>query len=394
MADKPAPFQLLKTYNGLIHRQPLFVSDSLGVDSYHLSFLNKQGEKIDDDSEVPAFIEQLPDILPAISERQKALLSMPESWRDALLHGQKSNVDFILDVNGDDEPQTDSQLFSFARHASLNKDSKNSKTLLIDLAEFNSEVLTEHLPYWRDRHDILCATNVNDLGEFAFCQQHELDLLQGQFYTQPSGKPNQKPSPAIQILMELLVKLQDPDVDADDVAHTVNLDVSLSYKLLRLINSAFFGLPREVASVKQAIVLLGYKKIKTWASLLSLSAADDKPVELRVVAMTRAKMCELLAKYYKGDTEIFFAAGLFSSLDALTDKPMAELLNNLPLSEDLNQALLNRSGLAGRALNDVLNYENGDWQAIQASALPVEIIARAYLDAINWAKELNVQLQD
>jgi c-di-GMP-related signal transduction protein len=319
---------------------------------------------------------------------------MPESWRDALLKSDVSDVNFTLDVNGDNEPENQQKLFCFARHAELDQDSKNSKTLLIDLNKFSPEVLTEHLPYWRDNHETLCATNVNNRDEFSFCKQNELDLLQGQFYTQPAIQTNAKPSPAIQILMELLVKLQDPNVDADELANTLNLDISLSYKLLRLINSAFFGLSKEVESVKQAIVLLGHKKIKTWASLLSLSATDDKPVELRVVAMTRAKMCELLSKYYKGNAETFFAAGLFSSLDALTDKPMADLLNNLPLTAELNQALLNRSGIAGRALSDVLNYENGNWSALQSSALPIEIIARSYLDAINWAKELNSQLKD
>ena len=394
MADKPAPFQLLKTYSGLIHRQPLFIRNDLAVDSYHLSFLSKQGEKLDDDSEVPAFLEQLPSILPAISERQKALLSMPESWRDALINNQQLDTNFTLDVNGDNEPETDNKQFSFARHASLTQDSQESKTLLIDVEEFNPATLTEHLPYWRDRHEILCATNVNKLDEFSFCQQHDLDLLQGQFYTLPSNSSNKKISSSVQILMELLVKLQNPEIDAEELANTINLDISLSYKLLRLINSAFFGLPKEISSIKQAIVMLGHKKIKTWASLLSLSSVDDKPQELRVMAMTRAKMCELLAKYYKGQTETFFAAGLFSSLDALIDKPLASLLNNLPLSPELNQALLNHSGIAGRALHDVLSYEKGDWQTVATSPLPIEIIARAYLDAINWAKELSVQLRD
>jgi len=395
MADEqPAPFQLLKTYAGIIHRQPMFIRDNLNVDSYHLSFLNKQGETLNDDSEVPPFLEYLPSILPAISERQKALLSMPESWRDALLQGQPSDINFTLDVNGSDEPSDDAHLFSFARHASLDRDSHGSKTLLIDLDDFKPSDLTEHLPYWRDRHSTLCATNVNNFDEFTFCQQHDLDLLQGQFYTQPSGKDNQKISPSTQTLMELLVKLQDPNIEADSLADTLSLDISLSYKLLRLINSAFFGLPKEIGSVKQAIVMLGHNKIKTWASLLSLSGVDDKPVELRIVAMTRAKMCELLAKYYKGQADTFFAAGLFSSLDAIIDKPLATLLDNLPLSPELNQALLNRSGVAGRALQDVLNYEKGDWQALDASPLPVEVICRAYLDAINWAKELNTTLQD
>jgi c-di-GMP-related signal transduction protein len=163
---------------------------------------------------------------------------------------------------------------------------------------------------------------------------------------------------------------------------------------LRLINSAFFGLPREVSSIKQAIVLLGHKKIKTWASLLSLSAIDNKPNELRVVAMTRARMCELLAKYYKASAELSFAAGLFSTLDALLDKSLATVLGQLPLSPELSEALLHKSGPAGQVLRDVLNYEKGDWLALGASPLPVEVIARSYLDAIHWAKELNTQLID
>lgn len=394
MADKAVPFELLKTYSGLVHRQPLFIADRLDVESYHLSFLTKQGEKLDDDAEVPKFIESLPDILPAISESQKALLSLPESWRDALLNGEESDIDFILDVNGSDEPLTDNTHFSFARHASLDKDSKDSTTLLIDIAEFNPEVLTEHLPAWRGRHEILCATNVNAVDQFTFCRQHDLDLLQGQFYTLPDANDNKRIPPSIQILMELLVKLQEPNVEAIELANIINLDISLSYKLLRLINSAFFGLRREVDSIKQAIVLLGHTKIKTWASLLSLSGVDDKPKELRIVAMTRAKMCELLAKYYKGQADTFFAAGLFSTLDALMDKPLPDIISKLPLSPDLVNALQDHSGPVGRALNDVLNYEKGNWVALDASPLPVEIIARAYLDAINWAKELNSQLKD
>lgn len=393
MADKPAPFELLKSYSGLIHRQPLFITDQLDVDSYHLSFLSKQGESLDDDAEVPKFLEQLPSILPAISERQKALLSLPESWRETLLNVHESDINLTLDVDRDAAPKTDNNLFSFALHASLEQDS-DSNTLLIDLADFNPDMLTEHLPTWRKKHDILCATNVNERDEYSFCKQHDLDLLQGQFYTLPAANDNKKISPSVQILMELLVKLQDPEVEAKELANIISLDISLSYKLLRLINSAFFGLRREVDTLQQALVMLGHSKIKTWASLLSLSGIDDKPKELRVVAMTRAKMCELLAKYYKGQPDTFFAVGLFSTLDALMDKSLPSLLNNLPFSAEVKQALQDLSGPAGRALNDVLNYEKGDWVALNASPLPIEVIARAYLDAINWAKELNTQLHD
>ncbi len=393
MTQEKVIFELLKTFSGLIHRQPLFIANRLDVDSYHLTFLDKNGEPLDDDAELPNFLEQLPLILPEISDRQKALLSMPESWRDSLYKNPASAAQFIFDINGHNRPEiVDDERFKFASHSNSNTD-EASETLLIDIQQYDLNALNEALPNWRAKHKTLCATNVNDQADYSLCKTTTLDLLQGQFYTSPSISDRKKISPSLQTLTELLVQLQDPEVEASELADTINQDVSLSYKLLRLINSAFFGLPREVNSTQQAIVMLGQNKIKTWASLLSLSGIDDKPVELRVVAMTRARMCELLAKYYKGQADTFFAAGLFSTLDALMDSPLEDLLEKLPLSQDLFQALLEKKGPAGSALRDVLNYEKGDWDAVNSSSIPSEILSRSYLDAIHWAKELNSQIQ-
>lgn len=392
--EETTPFELLKTYPGIIYRQPLFVvTDSLDVDAYHLSFLDKSGAPPESDSEVPDFLKQLPDILPTICDRQKVLLSIPASWKEALSHLPASTIQFTLDVDNDEPDSEGNSSLVFASHAEQEKD-VDSYTLLIDLDQIEPQDLSEQLPEWRNHHEVLCATNVNAHDEYTFCQSQQLDLVQGQFYTQPANKNNKKIAPSSQTLLELLVKLQDSETDPADLAETLNQDVSLSYKLLRLINSAFFGLPKEIENIKQAIVMLGQNKIKTWASLLSLSGLDDKPNELRVVAMTRARMTELLSKYYKGQAETFFAAGLFSTLDALMDKPLATITERLPLSDELEQALLNRTGPAGKALQDVINYEKGDWEAVNSSALPIEVLVRAYLDALHWAKDLNTQLHD
>lgn len=394
MADKEAPFELLKTFTGLIHRQPLFETDKLDVDSYHLTFLDKSGQQLDNDSEVPDFLEQLPSILPSISHRQKALLTIPESWRDAMLNVQSQDVSLTLDITGHKDIQLENKAFSFAGHANKADSNNNTHTLLIDLEQIPQNNLTEQLPLWRKNHQILCATNVNAAEQYKFCKSSELDLLQGIFYTLPQAKEKQSTSPSAQTLMEVLVKLQEPNVEPEDLANTINQDISLSYKLLRLINSAFFGLPREVSSTKQAVMMLGLNKVKTWASLLCLSGMDDKPNELRNVAMIRARMCELLAKYYKGQAETFFAAGLFSTLDALIDKPLDTIIEELPLSPEILKALIEKEGAAGKALQDVLNYERGNWNAIENSPLPAEVLVRTYLDSINWSKELNLQIND
>lgn len=393
MAEQTALYELLKTFPGLIHRQPLFTPDRLDVDSYHLSFLDIEGSKLDNDLAVPDFIEQLPTILQSVSHRQKALLTIPESWQQALLSMNNVGMSLTLDINGDDAPNLNNKTFSFAGHANNSHDS-HTHTLLIDLDQFNPQLLAEHLPKWRQQHQILCATNVNAIPQYQFCKSQHLDLLQGSFYTLPESRQQQVVGPSQQVLMELLVKLQEPDIEPDDLADTINQDASLSYKLLRLINSAFFGLPREVSSTKQAVMMLGLNKVKTWASLLCLSGMDDKPNELRSVAMTRARMCELLAKYYKGQPDIFFTAGLFSALDAIMDRPLADIVERLPLSVELKTALIEHKGPAGFALHDALGYEHGQWQTIQHSPIPKEVLVRTYLDSINWAKELNLQLQD
>lgn len=394
MAEIFAPYDAFKSFDGLIHRQPLFFGNRLDVETYHLTFLDSHGEQLSDDAPVPSFLIQLNSILPAISHRQKALLTMPESWQAALCEQGNTGMDLILDINGHPVPQKNHSLFSFADRANNTALDQQTELLLIDLNNFNHQGVVQQLPVWRRSHPRLCATHVDDMEQFNFCVENAFDLLQGIFYTLPAPHTHQKIPPAAQSLMQLLVKLQDLDVEADDLAAVINQDVTLSYKLLRLINSAFFGLPREVSSTKQAIVMLGLNKIKTWASLLCLSGMDHKPNELRNVAMIRGRMCELLAKFYKGHAEVFFAAGLFSTLDALMDKSLPELLEDLPLMPELHTAILRHEGPVGKALRDVLHYERGDWQALAQSAVPVDELLKAYLDALSWSKELNQQLND
>lgn len=392
MTEIYTAYDSLKNFNGLIHRQPLFISKKLNVDSYHLTFLDTEGNPLDEDAPVPDFLSQLSDILQAINHNQKTLLTIPASWQQALFNYQMPGIDLIIEANERLIAKPASLHVSYAANANNNSD--NGQTLLIDLNMFSADEISENLPSWRQHHDVLCALNVNEFNQFSLCQLHNIDLLQGFFYTLPDTNIDKKIAPAAQTLMELLVKLQDPEVEVDELAEIINQDVALSYKLLRLINSAFFGLPREVGSTRQAIVMLGQNKIKTWASLLCLSGLDNKPNELRTIAMIRGRMCELLAKHYKGHADVFFAAGLFSTLDALMDKPLEVLLQDLPLSEELHSALLHKEGPAGSALKQVLNYERGNWSAIDYSVVSADVLLAAYLDALYWAKELNLQLND
>ena len=124
-----------------------------------------------------------------------------------------------------------------------------------------------------------------------------------------------------------------------------------------------------------------------------MSQIDNKPSELVVTAMVRAKMAEGLAsRLNAGQTESFFTTGLFSALDALFDNTMEELLTQLPLAGPVARALLHRQGLHGELLNCVLAYERGQWQDLDCANLDRREIRDCYPDAVRWARETSEQL--
>jgi EAL and modified HD-GYP domain-containing signal transduction protein len=188
--------------------------------------------------------------------------------------------------------------------------------------------------------------------------------------------------------MRLIGSLQDPDVEISQLQDIISTDVGLSYRLLRLVNSAFFALPREIESIRDAVVLLGINNIRRWATLMALTEVDDKPDELLVTGLVRARMCELAAASRgERDTDAYFTAGLFSVVDALMDSSMVELLSQLPLSPDLSAALLRYEGPKGEVLRGVLAYEQGNDAELGPLASLPAAPSELYSQAVQWATQ-------
>jgi EAL and modified HD-GYP domain-containing signal transduction protein len=260
--------------------------------------------------------------------------------------------------------------------------------ILFDLSTHVSAVIQEHVAQLQPYAVKLLAREVNTPEDFAFCHTLGINYVQGHFFCQPDVLKGQRVSTNRLSIMQVLAKLMQPDTEFEELEALVRCDVSLSYKLLRLINSSFFGLSRNITSIRQALLLLGMKQVTTWVSLMLLAGVDDKPHELAVTAMMRARMCELLAKAMsQKNTETFFLVGLFSILDAVMDRPLSELLAALPLAEEVSRALLHHEGLYGAILHAVLAYERGDWKPVKQLGLDSDVINDAYLQAIAWSRE-------
>jgi EAL and modified HD-GYP domain-containing signal transduction protein len=231
----------------------------------------------------------------------------------------------------------------------------------------------------------LVAANVETDEEFKYCRSIGFDLFQGYFLGKPGVITGRRlPADRISIL-RLLARLQDPDLQIQELEAIIEQDVSLSYRVLTYVSSAYVGLGRVIESIRHAVRLIGIEQIRTWAAMFALCRLDDKPPELVRIALVRAKTCEFLGYALRqGKAEQLFTVGLFSTLDALLDRPLREILATIALEKDLAAALLEKTGPVGEILACVLAWERGDWAEATKVGLDKSSIGNAHYEAIVW----------
>lgn len=185
----------------------------------------------------------------------------------------------------------------------------------VDILGVDRNALERHVSALKDFKVRLVAEKVETLEEFEFCEGLGFEYFQGFFFCKPKLIQGRQIPMNRLAATRLVAKLQDPNIKGEELEETIKQDAALSYKLLLFVNSAYCALPREVDSIGHAAMLIGTARIRTWASLLMLASMDDKPRELMVTAIIRAKMCEQLAEaQHVRNAEQFFTVGLFSVL--------------------------------------------------------------------------------
>jgi c-di-GMP phosphodiesterase len=214
------------------------------------------------------------------------------------------------------------------------------------------------------------------------------DLFQGYFFCRPHMIGGRRVPPSRIALMQLASALQDPDIQLRDLETLISRDVALSYRLLKYINSAYFGLRGEISSINQAVALLGIEQLRSWSTLTIFAEVGEKPRELLLSALVRARFCQQAGERKDGAPAELFTLGLFSVLDALTDTPMRIALQSLPLTPAMRDALINHTG-AGRLLDCVMAIENGDFD--RASEIDGDASTH-YLESVAWSNDKGQRL--
>lgn len=234
----------------------------------------------------------------------------------------------------------------------------------------------------------LLAEKVETQEEFEAYRKLGFDYFQGYFFSRPKLMQGSRiPGSRLQTL-RLVTQLNQDDVDLARLESLVSASVDLSYKIMRLLNSSRFALRRKVESVHQAIVLLGTRQLRSLATMVALSGIDDKPSELVMLSLVRARLCEQLSRLEGSQgADGAFTVGMLSTLDALLDRPIEELLAELPLADDVRAALLERTGPAGLCLEAALACEQADTGRLAALGLDPARVAELYVESLDWARD-------
>lgn len=228
------------------------------------------------------------------------------------------------------------------------------------------------------------VTGLQTSEQVLSCANMGYGYFQGDFLFKPQVLKRRELPANFVVVSDLLSKLQNPDVRFKEIEEVIKKDAALSVAVLKFLNSSAYGFRQEVSSVAQAVSLLGLNEFMKWTLLVVLSARFEKPAEILTTARIRARTCELFAKSQRSaPPATAFMVGLLSVLDAILDRPMTELLDELPVTAEVRSAILEFAGGAGEILEKVVTREQ---QFLDIDSAEQEALTTAWIEAVEWAE--------
>jgi EAL and modified HD-GYP domain-containing signal transduction protein len=330
--------------------------------------------------------------------------------RDMLLNGAASLlpknqvvVELLEDVTGDPAVVEACQALKEAGYQIALDDFAYTNAVgnLVPLADYiKVDVLANNTP--SSRSTLIAAANPRTrlLAEKVETPQEHSQTLsegfayfQGYFFGRPAVREIKRIAARPVAYATLLVKLSKPDISVFELENIIKQDTSLSYRVLRALNSAATPLRVEIASIRQAIILLGRDTMRRWASLWAIASMNERThPELVASSIIRARCCEMVDASSKHDPGTGFLLGMCSLLDAILEQPMEAVVSQLPLAAEVRWALLGEQNERRALLDCVIAYERGEWDRfdkLASKAGITDVILRsAYQEALRWTREL------
>lgn len=234
------------------------------------------------------------------------------------------------------------------------------------------------------------AEKIESEEDFSRCEELGFEYFQGYLLAQPSRIPGRALDPGRLAQLRIGARLLDSECPISELEDIVRRDPVMTLQLLQLASiGAAGGMRRNVRTVREALVVVGWRRLQAWASLLLICGKGQASEEELNTALMRARMCELTAKTVDGSlSETAFTAGMLSTFDLLLNIPLEDVLRHLPLDDDLRSALLANDGPLGRLVADVADFQLGRPEEAIRSGLEGTVLSSTALEALMWSVEM------
>ncbi|HBC98748.1 MAG TPA: diguanylate phosphodiesterase [Lachnoclostridium sp.] len=242
------------------------------------------------------------------------------------------------------------------------------------------------------------ATGVNTKEDYELAMEIGADYAEGSYVAEAMAKKVKRMEFLEGNFFQLVVEVSKDEPDIEQIEKVISHDAALSYALLKIVNSAYFALRRRVSSIRQALVTMGISQLKQWVYLLSFNSefeSDESREAMMKLSFLRANYAMVLSDHIK-DLPIIrsevYMMGMFSTLQYMIDAPLEEILEEVPVAQEIKDALLKQEGVCGELYKLILSYENADWKAVKSLSnelgIPSSLLAQTYMDCVETVNEI------
>jgi c-di-GMP-related signal transduction protein len=239
----------------------------------------------------------------------------------------------------------------------------------------------------------LLAEKVETRDEFLAAKKAGFVYFQGYFFRRPELMQAREIPANRANYLRLLQAISRPELDPKELEDAIKHEASLCYRLLRYLNSPVFGFAAQIKSIRHALAILGEREVRRWLRLVvTLSATQNKPSDLVLSALVRARFGELLSPKIKHGESDLFLVGLLSLMDAILEVNMGLVLEGIALDEQSHNVLMGKPSILSAYYRLMLAQEAGDWQTVSSTNAELHLadssVAEAHWQAMQWAREM------
>lgn len=241
------------------------------------------------------------------------------------------------------------------------------------------------------------ATSVNTKEVYELAKMLNVDYVEGNYISEAMITKMSKLEYLQGNLYQLIMEVTKDEPDIEALEAIISRDASLTYGLLKMANSAYFAVHQETASIRQAIVRVGISQLKQWVYLLSFKdeGTDEAMAELLKQSLMRANFAAALVRTLKKFPIKFsdaYLMGMFSTMEYMIDAPMEEILQEIPIIEEVKNALTKKEGEAGKLYELILSYEKAEWSEItrlsKELGLQTNVMAQLYMECVEDVNDI------